>query len=67
MEAVLRVKEAPWRVGLHTQESVPEAGGLSTVSSGASLWYMGKALKNLLLWSHDAQGVTLLVLFRHVD
>lgn len=43
MEAVLRVKEAPWRVGLHTQESVQETGGVSTFSSGASLWYVGIA------------------------
>lgn len=52
MEAVLRVKEAPWRVGLHTQESVPEAGGVSTFSSGASLWYMGIALKKNLFHGH---------------
>lgn len=45
MEAVLRIKEAPWRVGLHTQESVQEAGGVSTFSSGATLWYMGIDLK----------------------
>lgn len=47
MEAVLRIKEAPRRVGLHTQESVQEDGGVSTVSSSASLWYTGKALKQL--------------------
>lgn len=63
MEAVLRVKEAPWRVGLHTQESVQETGGVSTFSSGASLWYMGKAFTKPLLWSCDAQWMTLLILF----
>lgn len=64
MEAVLRVKEAPWRVGLHTQEPVQETGGLSTFSSGTSLWYMCTAFKRkTLLWSHDAEWMTLLILF----
>lgn len=40
VEAVLRVKEASWRVGLHTQESIQEAGGVSTFSSGTTLWYL---------------------------
>lgn len=40
VEAVLRVKEASWRVGLHAQESIQEAGGVSTFSSGTTLWYL---------------------------
>lgn len=52
MEAVLRVKEAPWRVGLHTQESVQETGGVSTFSSGTSLWYMGIAFKKNFFYGH---------------
>lgn len=42
MEALLRVKEAARRAGLHAQESVQEAGGVSAFSPGATLWYFKK-------------------------
>ena len=39
VEEVLRAEEAPWRVGLHTQEPVQTTGGVSSISPCTSFWY----------------------------
>lgn len=42
VEEVLRAEEAPWGVGLHTQEPFQKRGGVSTFSPSTTFWYMSK-------------------------